>query len=223
MITTPELIESLAANATPVRRLRPPAMRAVWWLLFAAIVLVLIGIGRGVRTDFGQRVQESMFVLGIAASLMTGAFAAVGAFMISLPDRSRLWLALPAPALVVWLATIGYRCATAWVELGPAGIVIVDEADCFATLLLTSVPISIAMLVMLRYAAPLRPAAVSMTGSLAISAFAATGLLLFHNIEATILILVWNVGVAVLFIGLGGIGGRMLLARVAPSPLPQRR
>lgn len=222
MITTPQLIESLAGNATPVKRLRPPVQRALLWLLFAALVLVLIGIGRGMRPDLAQKAREWHFVIGIVAALSTGVLAAIGAFMVSLPDRSRLWLALPAPALAIWLAAIGHRSATAWVGLGPEGVSLADEADCLATLLLTSVPTALAMLAMLRYAAPLRPGVVSMMGGLAISAFAASGLGLFHSFEATTLVLVWNVGVAGLFVGLGGLGGRRMLAWLARPALPQR-
>jgi hypothetical protein len=36
------------------------------------------------------------FATSIAAALATGVLAAVAAFHISLPDRSRLWLLLPA-------------------------------------------------------------------------------------------------------------------------------
>ena len=44
MITTPDLIEALAANATPVRRLRPPLARATLWLSFAAVSIVSLAV-----------------------------------------------------------------------------------------------------------------------------------------------------------------------------------
>ena len=55
MITTPDLIESLVANAAPVRRLRPPVARAVGWLLFAALMLALLAISHEVRPDLALR------------------------------------------------------------------------------------------------------------------------------------------------------------------------
>src|SRR5207249_510627 len=83
---------------------------------------------------------------------------------------SRGWLLLPLPALVVWLSTIGYGCLTDWVDIDANGLRIGEAARCFATLVLTSVPLSLLMFVMLRHAAPLRPTPVALIGSLAAAA-----------------------------------------------------
>src|SRR5439155_14166098 len=71
VIKTPDLIASLAANATPVRRLRPPVMRAASWLLLAAVVLTLLAINQGIRPDLAQRLREPTFATGLAAPLLT--------------------------------------------------------------------------------------------------------------------------------------------------------
>ena len=222
MIKTPDLIASLAANATPVRRLRPPVMRAACWLLLAAVVLTLLAINQGIRPDLAQRLPEPPFATGLAASLLTGVLAAAAAFLVSLPDRSRLWLLLPVPALVLWLSNIGYQCLVQWIDIGPDGVSLGEAARCFATLVLTSLPLSLAMLVMLRYAAPLRPTAVTLTGSLAVAAITATALSLFHTIDATVMILMWNLGTAVLFVTLAGMFGRKMFRWVAPRTLEIR-
>jgi len=216
MIKTPDLIASLATNLTPVRRLRPPLMRAVGWLLLAAIVLTLLAINQGIRPDLAQRLREPAFVVCMAASILTGILAAIAAFLVSLPDRSRLWLLLPLPSLIVWFSNIGYQCFTAWISIGPEGIGVGEAARCFATLVLASLPLSLAMLVMLRYAAPLRPTAVTVMGSLAVAAITATALSLFHTMDATAMILMWNIGTAILFVGLAGRFGRTMLQWVAP-------
>ena len=211
MITTPDLINSLAASATPVRRLRPPLTRAALWMLVALAVLVLLAVSQGIRTDLLERLQDPVFAIGLAATLLTGVLATIAAFMVSLPDRSRFWLALPVPAFIVWLSTIGYQCLTNWVSVDPDGISAGETARCFATLALTSLPLSLVLGTMLRHAAPLWPAATALTGSLAVAAMTATALSLFHEIDATVMILAWNVGTAVLFVGLGAlVGPRML-------------
>jgi hypothetical protein len=87
---------------------------------------------------------------------------------------------------------------------------------------LTSLPLSLAMLVMLRYAAPLRPTAVTLMGSLAVAAIAATALSLFHTVDATVMILMWNLGTAVLFFALAGVFGRRVFRWVAPRTLEIR-
>jgi hypothetical protein len=222
VIKTPDLIASLAANATPVRRLRPPVMRAACWLLLAAVVLTLLAVNQGIRPDLVQRLQEPAFAVSMAASLLTGVLAAIAAFLVSLPDRSRLWLLLPVPALILWLSNIGYQCLTQWAAIGPDGMSFGEAARCFATLALTSLPLSLAMLVMLRYAAPLRPTAATFMGSLAVAAITATALSLFHVIDATVMILMWNFGTAVLFVGLAGVFGRKMFRWVAPRTLYAR-
>ncbi len=211
MIRTPDLIASLAANMKPVKRLRPPIVRAMFWLMLAAAVLTLLAINQGIRPDLAQRLREPAFATSLAAAIVTGVLAAVAAFLASLPDRSRLWLLLPVPALIVWLSNVGYQCLTDWVAIGPDGMSPGEAARCFATLALTSLPLSLAMLAMLRYAAPLRPTAVTLMGSLAVAAMTAIALSLFHMVDASVMILMWNVGVAALFAGLGGLFGRRML------------
>jgi len=148
--------------------------------------------------------------------LLTGVCAAIAAFMLSLPDRSRLWLALPAPALATWLSAIGYQCLTNWITLDPDGMRLGETARCFATLVLTSLPLSLALLVMLRYAAPLRPTPATVAGSLAVAAITAVALSLFHDLDATVMILIWNLGTTAILIGLGALFGQRLLSWVAP-------
>jgi hypothetical protein len=217
---TPDLIDTLVDCATPVRRLRPPFVRAVLWLLFAALVLALIAVAHGVRPDLAERVHQPVFVVSMLGALATSILAAIASFKISLPDGSRSWLLLPLPALILWASTITYGCLTDWVSIGPNGIRMGEAVRCFATLLLTSVPLSAAMLVMLRYAALLRPTSVSVMGGLAVAAMTSFALSLFHDLDATVMILIWNLGVAAVIAGLGGLFGRSLLTWVASRLMP---
>ena len=222
MTKTPDLIDTLVECATPVRRLRPPLVRAGLWLLFAALVLGIIAIAHGVRPDLSEQLRQPVFVISMFGALATGILATIAAFRISLPDGSRLWLLLPAPALALWVSTIGYGCVTDWVSIGPNGVRMGEAVRCFATLLLTSVPLSIAMLVMLRYAALLRATDVSITGGLAVAAMTSFALSLVHDLDATVMILVWNLGAAALIAGLSGLFGRATFtwtaARLMPTP-----
>lgn len=197
---TSDLIRSLAANASPVRRLRPPLVRALGWLLLAAMIMALMTISHGVRPQFAERMQDTVFAINMISSLMTGVLATIATFFVSLPDRSRWWLLLPAPPLVVWLSTIGYQCFAGWVPVPPGAITVEAASGCLATLVLTSLPLSLLMLAMLRYTAALRPTSVILLGSLAVSAITATALSMFHPLDATAMILGWNLGTAVLFL-----------------------
>ena len=216
MIATPDLIESLAANLKPVRRLRPPVMRAACWLLLAALVVALLAVSQGIRPDLAQRLHDPAFVGGMTGAALTGVLAAIAAFLVSLPDRSRLWLILPAPAVTIWLSNIGYQCLTQWISMDPNGVSLGETSRCLATLVLTSLPLSLAMLVMLRYAAPLRPTAVTFMGSLSVAAITAMALSLFHAGDATLMIIMFNIGTAPMFVGLGSLFGRRIFEWIAP-------
>jgi hypothetical protein len=214
--STSDLIELLARQAAPVRRLRPPAQRAGAWILVAAAILLLFTALHGVRPDLLERLRQPDFALGMAGALLSGVLAAVAAFQLSLPDRSALWLWLPAPAIVLWAATIGYGCLANWVVLPADAVTVATLTRCLATLVLTSLPLSLILLVMLRHAAAIRPTQVAVCGGLAVSGIAATALSVFHEIDATVMVLVWNVGTAVLIVLVGGAFGRRLFALVAP-------
>jgi hypothetical protein len=54
-----------------------------------------------------------------------------------------------AAAAAQWVSTIGYRLSGQLVSMGANGIRMGEAARCFVTLLLTSLPLSIAMLVTL--------------------------------------------------------------------------
>jgi hypothetical protein len=215
MITTPDLIESLVAKAAPVRRLAPLA-RAAGWLAFAALILGLMAIGRQLRPDLAVRLAQPEFACGLVASLATGVLAAFAAFLVSVPGRSRAWLLLPLPALLAWISTIGYGCLTSWVSLAPGSSPLGEESGCFALLVLTGVPLSLVLLILLRHAARLAPTAVGILGGLAVAGLTATALSLFHAHDASVLILAWNLGTALLFAALGGLFGRRMLTWVAP-------
>ena len=213
MMSTPDLIDQLAAGLTPVRRLRSPMVRAAQWLLLATVVSIMLVIALGVRPDFWQCVLDQSFVLCTGASVATGVCATVAAFMLSLPDRSRAWVLLPLPAVAGWLSTIGYQCLTNWVALEPDVLSWGEAARCFSTLVVTSLPLAITILVMLRHSTPLRPVLATLTAGLAVSAITATEMSLIHNIDASIMNLVWNLGAAAAIIVASGTIGRRFMGQ----------
>jgi hypothetical protein len=217
---TPDLIDALAGAAAPVRPLRPPLKRAALWLAMAGALLVLLAIGHGVRPDLPARLHDGLFVASMSAALATAILAAIAAFKLGLPESSGRWCLLPAPALVVWVSTIGYGCLTDWVDIGPDGVRMGEAVRCFSTLLLTSLPLTAAMLIMLRHVAVLRPTTVSLTGGLAIAAMTSFALSLIHDLDATIMILVWNLGTAAVIAMLAGVFGRPTFAWVATRVFP---
>jgi len=220
MMDTPDLIESLAADARPVRAIRSPLVRTGGWLALAAGILLLLVIEHGLRPDLVEQLRKPSFLAGCMASAATGVLAAVGCLLGSLPDRSRRWLLLPLPTLLVWVSTIGYGCLTDWVSMDAGALRMGEAVRCFATVLAVSVPLSAAMFAMLRHAARLRPKLVTMTAGLAVAAMTSTALSLLHQIDATVMILAWNLGAAALLMALEGALGRRVLSRLARSSAP---
>lgn len=209
-ISTAELIDRLVADGRPVRRLAPPWLRAIGWLILAVAIVAAVSYTLGFRLDLVAKLQQRDFLLEWGAGLATGVAASFAAFHLSLPDRSARWLWLPAPTLVFWLLTIGYGCLTNWVAVGPGGITLGSTFRCLANVALVSTPLSLVMLRMLRHAGYIRPAATAALGALAIATLTASGLRLFHPLDATILILIWNVGLVAALVYLGERAGRKL-------------
>jgi hypothetical protein len=219
VVTTPELIERLSAAATPVRRLRPPMHRAAIWLGSAALVLTVLAVLHGVRPDLALQLSQPSFMATLAGSVLTGALAAVAVFHLSLPDRSRAWLLLPVPPLVLWAATIGYGCLTDWVSIAPGNLRLGSTLDCFLTLVLASLPPFILLFSMLRSAAFLHLTAVSAMGALAVAGVAASAMSILHELDATIMVLIWNVGAASVVVAVGSTIGRRILGSNQPAAI----
>jgi hypothetical protein len=214
VIDTRDLVSALVADAKPVRRLRPPLVRAASWLLLSASIFALLALAHGARPDLEQRLAQPEFVVGIAASLLTGVLAAATSFMLNMPDRSRTWILLPVPAFLTWIGVLGHGCLTNWVSIGPAGLQLGETARCFATLLITSLPLSLLMFTMLRHGALLRPNLLASSASLAVAAMTATAVSFFHSLDASVMILVWNLGTAALLMALGGLIGSRVTSGV---------
>jgi hypothetical protein len=214
MTSTSAMIERLVAEAAPVRRLRPPLIRALSWLMLAAGVVVALALVHGVRPDIATRLDEVLFCAGIAGSALTGALAAVATFMVCLPDRSRLWLLLPAPSAVLWFLMVSYGCLTNWMRVEADGI-LAETLRCFGILLATSVPLSAAMLWMLRPAASLRPSAAIVAAGLSVAAVSATTISLLHAFDASLPVLIWNFGAAALVLVACAAAGSWLVGRHA--------
>jgi hypothetical protein len=213
MIATQDLIESLVADAAPVRRLAP-LTRAVAWLAFAALILALVAVSHTLRPDLALRALQPRFLCGVGGALATGVLAAVAAFAVSVPGRSRAWLLLPLPGVLLWALAIGEGCV-GWVGLPAGGSLAGEEAGCLALLVLIGAPLALAMLIMLRHAARIAPAAVGTLGGLAVAGVTVTALSFFHAHEASAQVLAWNLGVALLLVALGRAFGRRMLAWVA--------
>jgi hypothetical protein len=212
MMETEQLIEELVGALQPVRRLRPPALRAALWL---AIVAVLIGLALLGFADWArvmQRMAAPRIALECAAAGLTGISAIFAAFLLSVPDRSPRWAALPLPAFALWLAVSGIGCLrNGWSLYGPGGFV-GGSSDCFVFIVVVSVPLSIGLFAVLRRARPIAPLPVAALGTLGVAALADFILEFFHPFDVTVIDLALHLAGIAVVMGAGIALKRRLLA-----------
>jgi len=179
------LIEELAGHLAPVKPLPSPAQRAAIWL--AAVAFVgLLGAAFADLPAIADRLAAAPDMwIAVAGSTLTAILAALAAFQLSVPDRSRLWVFLPWPAVIVWVAASGWGCLRGWSIPGTHNVHANDERDCLLIIVGLSIPLSALLIVMLRKAYTLHPALTALTAGLAAAAAAATLLNLFHPFDAT--------------------------------------
>lgn len=186
MSTTPQLIESLSQSLLPVRRSRPPLQRACFWLGGVLAVIAVVVFAAGVWPLMVERLAVARFAIEEAATLATGIAGVMSAFLLSVPDRSRSWLWLPLPFLLLWLATSSYGCYENWLVTGADGLKLGRSGECFVFIVGFSIPMAIALWVGLRRsAAMLDPVKVTAAGGLGIAALAAAALQFWHPFDVT--------------------------------------
>jgi hypothetical protein len=204
-----KLIDRLAADATPVKRLRPPLLRAGVWLgTYCALIAGAVWV-------FGATpaaaAEEPRALLESAAIVFTGVSAVIAAFFLSLPDRSRLWLAAPVVPLVLWLALSGYGCWLRWLE-GDGGS-LAQSVDCLVFILGLGIPSAAALYASLRRAQPLDVVPVLVAGGLGVAGLTAGALQFFHPFDVTFLDLGVHIAAMSLVVALMTIYGSLRLSR----------
>jgi hypothetical protein len=184
---TSNLIDELVADCHPIKRLRPPTIRAFLWLLGVGAVAALgIGMFADVPT-FLARAADPALAVELAATLATGVLAVLAALQLSLPDRSPAWALVPVPSLAIWLGSSSYGCYRSWLSTGPVGWELGQSADCFLFIVGFSVPVAASLVLVLRRSAPLAPARVAGVGALGVAALVAVVLQFFHPFDVTFL------------------------------------
>ncbi len=205
------LIGELGTDLRPVRRLPAPWLRTLIWLGVVLAVALFLVATRTLLPALGIVGNDPFMLPGAYASLATAILAAIAAFELSLPDRSDAWVLLPLPPLVLWIVLNGLGClatlAIPGTQTSPFQFMV-----CFSLILAISIPLTVAMIVMLRRTRPLRPLRVGILGGLAASAAAATLLVLIHPHDSAVLDLAAHAVAVAVIVGLNVLlGGRLLV------------
>lgn len=210
---TEDLIARLAGETAPVKRLLPPAVRALLWIAGFVALTAFAVWWFGTYPQSVARFSDLTVRLEFFGAALTGVTALIAAFFLSLPDRSKAWLALPVLPLVFWLSGSGYGCYLHLVEFGPGGWEIGGSWNCFRFILGVSLPASAALFFALRRSMPLDPIPPLLTGGLGVAGLAAAALQFFHPFDITFLDLgVHIVAMAIAITALTLLGRRGLAA-----------
>jgi hypothetical protein len=184
--TNDRLIGALVADLRPVRPLLPPALRTLIWLMLFVAVAVALAMFADVAAVSRRMTAIPDMWLAVLGSIATMATAAFAAFELSLPDRSRAWALLPLPAAALWVGASGLGCMRAYVLPGTHVAGFGETRDCLLFIIGLSVPLSAALIVMLRRAYSLAPPLTAAMAGLASAAAAATLLNFFHPFDAAV-------------------------------------
>ena len=178
------LIGALAANLRPIRRLPSPAVRTFFWLVLVGALGAALAMFGDVAAMWRRMSASPDMGLAALGSVATAALAALAAFELGLPDRSRAWALLPLPAAALWVAASGLGCLRAYLLPGTHIATIGETRDCLLFIVGLSVPLSAALIFMLRRAYSLSPTLTAAMAGLASAAAAATLLNFFHPFDA---------------------------------------
>ncbi len=214
MTRTDSLIDQLAADVRPVRPLPPPALRAL--IALAAIALVA-GLAIVVLGDVGELSQryagrEALLALEMAAMAATGVLAIIAAFFVSIPGRSKRWIAAPLPSFAVWLLLSGLGCYGDLVRRGGVTWELGESMHCLSFILATSAFLAPLLIWRLARAKPIDPLPVALLGGLGTAATSALVLIFFHPFTVTFIDLAVHVVAIGIVVGAVGLLNRRALA-----------
>jgi hypothetical protein len=205
------LIGALVADLAPVRPLLPPALRTVLWLILVAIVAAVLAVFADVAATWNRLSAVSDMWLATFGSIATMALAALAAFELSLPDRSRAWALAPLPAAVLWVGASGLGCMRGVLLQGTHVAATGETLDCLLFIVGLSVPLAAALVLMLRRGYSLAPPLTAAMAGLASAAAAATLLNFFHPFAvAAADLFVHGIAVLIVVVAVRVVGSRTL-------------
>ena len=215
---TDRLIAEIVAHGKPVARPWPVGKRTVVTLALSLVVLALTVWIYGVRPELPQLLRDPRFVIAELASITTGIAAIYACFRSALPDAPRWVPALPLAPFALWVAMLGSGCLDEFLR-APDAMHLGTSFECLNTIVLTSIPPALVMIVMLRRVVPFHPAAVAAMGALGVSSLASAALTLFHPLNSAAMVLIWHLGTILLVVIGASLFSRPLLRDWRSEPL----
>ena len=206
------LINLLSTDHAPVKRLRPPFVRALLWLGAVGLFLAIVVWVNGLRPDISIQMEKARFVAETTAILLTGIVAAFAAFRAAIPGAPRWTLLTPLPLLLLWLLLLGKGCMD---DLDSGRFSWLISTHCLVQIGWTGLISGLPMLLMLRRAAPMHRLPLALLAGLASASLAAFAMSLYHGYDTSIIVLISHgLIITALVAGFGFIGPAVLRRRL---------
>ncbi len=211
MTDTNRLIDQLAAQAMPVKRIASPMQRTLLWVALAAAIILVIVASHGARSGWLHSLTVPGEAIEWIASVLTGVMAAYALFQISVPGRSPAWVWLPLPFAMLWLAGIGLGCLRDFSHMGGAAFAFEGaSSECAIAIAMTSLPLGLVLLLLVRHAGVVCPGRAALLAALSAAALSSAGVSMFHHGETALMSLLWHIGAVALLSAASWLLGRQL-------------
>lgn len=216
---TSRLIDQLSARASPVRRMSSPLRRTLAWLGLALLVVAIIVSNFDVGAGWARVMASPDATFEWIASLLTGVLAAYAVFQVSVPGRNARWAWLPLPIALLWIAGLCVGCVRDFVVAGSAGLAFsIHGMECMRAITITSIPLGLVLLLMVRHAGVVRPGPTALLVMLSAAALSSSAVSLIHDGgESSLMVLLWHVGAVLLLSLLSLLFSRRMFAWVGYS------
>jgi len=208
------LIDRLGTELVPVRRLLPPWLRTVGWLLVVVAIAVVLLLHYGAEPMLRRWTGTPDLGWAGMGAVITTICAAWSAFALGVPGGRTGWAWLPLPGALLWIGASGLGCLRTWIAPGTQVASLHQSADCLVFIISFSIPLSALLILMLRRACPLRPVLTAVMIGLASAAASASLLEICHAFDAAATdLLTHALAVAVVVAVNAAMGGRLLNSR----------
>jgi len=193
---TLQLIDQLSSRAAPVRRMASPLRRTLVWLALALLVASGVSASFDVRAGWTRIMESPGATFEWAMSLLTGVLAAYAVFQVSVPGRDPRWAWLPLPIALLWVGGLGVGCLGDIAQNAGARLAFSTHGlECMRAITMTSIPLGLVLLLMVRHAGVVRPGRTALLAMLSAAALAASTVSLIHDgRESALMVLLWHVG-----------------------------
>jgi hypothetical protein len=213
-VNTDQLIERLAADVTPVRRLLDPAERAALWTALALVFVTIGVVYFGVRHDIATAWTNPGLLARLALLAATMWLSVVTAFRLSVPGGERRAFARwwPLVLLGVLAAVSAGEVVAAWL-VGDPGSPLRSWTCVRKVAFVGAVPAIVSVTLITRGFA-IEPRWTAMLGVLAAGAAGALTSELACPIHAPMHIMLWHIAPVVVSTAIGALVGTLVVERM---------